>query len=123
VTTSRGWSNYYNKAATALLPAIKAHPSDWVSVSWPTGQTLSSVGAYFTTDAQRTLPASIEVTYLQGDRYVPVTGLHIDWGTASNQPTTITFDPVSSSSVRLKLISPHPNESNGFFQIAELQVT
>ena len=124
VTTSGGWSNYYNKAATALLPAIsKAHPSDWVSVSWPTGQTLSSVRAYFTTDAQRTLPASIEVSYLQGDRYVPVTGLDVEWATASNQPTTITFDPVSSSSVRLKLISPHPNESNGFFQIAELQVT
>ncbi|HEY7621509.1 MAG TPA: DUF4982 domain-containing protein, partial [Solirubrobacteraceae bacterium] len=124
VTTSGGWSNYYNKAATALLPAIsKAHPSEWVSVSWPTAQTLSTVHAYFTTDAQRTLPASIEVSALHGDRYVPVTGLHVDWATASNAPTTITFDPVSSPSVRLKLISPHPNESNGFFQIAELQVT
>jgi beta-galactosidase len=122
-TTSGGWSNYYNKAATALLPAIsKAHPSDWVSLTWPSAQTLSSVRAYFTTDAQRTLPSSIEVTYLDGDRWVPVTGLHVDWATASNQPTTITFDPVSSTSVRLKLISPHPNESNGFFQIAELQV-
>jgi beta-galactosidase len=124
VTTSGGWSNFYNKAATALLPAIsKAHPSDWVSVSWPTAQHVSAVTAFFTTDAQRTLPSSIEVSYRDGDRWVPVTGLHVDWATASNQPTTIGFDPVDASSVRLKLISPHPNESNGFFQIAELQVT
>jgi beta-galactosidase len=122
-TTSGGWSNFYVKAATALLPAIsKAHPSEWVSLSWPTAQTLSSVRAWFTTDAQRTLPSSIEVTYLDHGRWVPVTGLHVDWATASNQPTTIAFDQVSATSVRLKLISPHPNESNGFFQIAELQV-
>jgi beta-galactosidase len=111
-------------AATALLPAIsKAHPRDWVSVSWPTAQHVSTVSAFFTTDAQRTLPSSIEVSYRDGDRWVPVTGLHVDWATASNEPTTIGFDPVDASSVRLTLISPHPNESNGFFQIAELQVT
>jgi beta-galactosidase len=85
-------------------------------------QSLSTVKAYFTTDPQRTLPSSIEVTYLDGDRWVPVTGLHVDWATASNQPTTIAFDPVGSTSLRLKLVSPHPNESDGFFQIAELQV-
>jgi beta-galactosidase len=123
VTASGGWSNYYNKAATALLPAIsKAHPSDWVSLSWPAPRTISSVRAYFTTDAQRTLPSAIEVTYLDGDRWVPVSGLHVEWATASNQPTTISFDPVSAPSLRLKLISPFPNASNGFFQIAELEV-
>jgi beta-galactosidase len=94
-----------------------------VSVSWPTAQTVGDARAFFTTDAQRTLPSSIEVTYRDGDRWVRVTGLHVEWATASNEPTTISFDPVSSASVRLKLISPHPNESNGFFQIAELQVT
>ena len=122
-TTSGGWSNFYNKAATALLPVVsKAHPSEWVSVSRPAPQTFSSVRAYFTTDAQRTLPSSIEVSYLRDGHWVPVTGLHVDWATASNQPTTIGFDEVSAPSVRLKMISPHPNESNGFFQIAELQV-
>ncbi len=123
VTTSGGWSNFYNKAATALLPAIsKAHPSEWVSLTWPAPRTIAGVRAYFTTDAQRTLPSAVEVTYLDGDRWVPVSGLHVDWATASNQPTTIAFDAVSAPSVRLKLVSPHPNESNGFFQIAELEV-
>jgi DeoR/GlpR family transcriptional regulator of sugar metabolism len=56
-TTSGGWSNFYNKAATALLPAIsKAHPADWVSVSWPSAQAFSTTRAYFTLDARRVLP-------------------------------------------------------------------
>ena len=125
VTTSGGWSNYYNKAATALLPAIsKAHPSEWVSLTWPAARTIGSLRAYFTTDAQRTLPSAIEVSYLDGDRWVPVSGLHVDWATASNQPSTITFDKVSAPSLRLKMMSPSPNaDGTGFFQIAELQVT
>jgi beta-galactosidase len=92
----------------------KAHPTEWVSLTWPAARTIGSVRAYFTTDAH--------VSYLDGDRWVPVGGQQVDWATASNQPTTISFDPVTSTSVRLKLISPHPNESNGFFQIAELEV-
>jgi beta-galactosidase len=124
-TTSGGWSNFYNKAATALLPAVsKAHPSEWVSVSWPAPQAFDTIGAFFTTDAQRTLPSAIEVSYRDGDRWVPVTGLHVEWATASNEPSTITFDRVSAPSVRLKMTSPFPNaDGNGFFQIAELQVT
>jgi beta-galactosidase len=65
---------------------------------------------------------AIAPAYLDGDCWVPATGQHVNWATASNQPTTISFDPVTSTSVRLRLISPHPNESNGFFQIAELEV-
>jgi beta-galactosidase len=93
-----------------------------VSLSWPAPRTIGSVRAYFTTDAQRTLPSAIEVSYRDGDRWAPATGQHVDWATASNPPTTITFDAVSAPSVRLKMISPHPNEGNGFFQIAELEV-
>src|SRR5262245_23045658 len=123
-TTSGGWSNFYNKAATALLPAIsKAHPTDWVSVSWPSAQAFSTIRAYFTLDARRVLPSAIEVSYRDGDRWVPVSNLHVDWATATNQPSTITFDKVSAASVRLKMTSPSPNANGtGFFQIAELQV-
>jgi beta-galactosidase len=123
ITDSGGWSNFYNKAATALLPAISnAHPTEWVSVSWPQARSFDTVRAYFTTDAQRTLPSAIEVSYLDGTRYVPVSGAHVEWATASNQATTITFDRVSAPTVRLRMTSPFPNAGNGFFQIAELQV-
>jgi beta-galactosidase len=121
-TTSGGWSNFYVKAATALLPAIsKAHPTEWVSLSWASPRALSGLRAYFTTDAQRTLPSAVQVTYWDGARWAPVSGLHVDWATASNQPSTIAFDEVRASSVRLTMTSPFPNASNGFFQIAELE--
>jgi beta-galactosidase len=101
----------------------KAHPTEWVSVSWPAPQAFDTIRAYFTLDAARVLPSAIEVSYRDGDRWVPVSGLHVDWATASNQGSTITFDSVTAPSVRLKMTSPTPNaDGTGFFQIAELQV-
>jgi beta-galactosidase len=122
VTTSGGWSNYYYKSATALLPAVsRAHASDWVSVSWPGPRTLGTVQAYFTVGAGRALPASIRVGYRRDGRYVPVRHLRVDRAAGSNQPTTITFDPVRTTSVRLDMTSPAPGTADGFLQIAELR--
>ena len=42
--------------------------------------------------------------------------------TASNQPTTLTFDPVHSAQVRLDMTSPAPGTAAGFLQIVELHV-
>jgi beta-galactosidase len=47
----------------------------------------------------------------------------ISWATASNQPTTLTFDPVRSSRVRLDMTSSAPGTAAGFLQIAELDVS
>lgn len=122
-TTSGGWSNYYDKSATALLPAIsRAHASEWVSFSWPVPRTLGGARAYFTVGAGRVLPASIKVTYLRGGRYVPVRHLRIDWAAGSNRPTTITFDPVRTAGLRFDMTSPAPGTTNGFLQISEVQV-
>jgi hypothetical protein len=49
-------------------------------------------------------------------------GQQVQWATTSNQPTTITFDPVSTTGIRLDLTSPAPNTSTGFLEITELQV-
>jgi beta-galactosidase len=118
-----GWSNFYNKSATALLPTIsKAHASEWVSVSLPQPRTISAATAYFTLDAARALPATIDVSYWNDRAFVPVGHPVITWATASNQPTTITFDPVRSTSIRLELTSRSPNTATGFLQIAELQI-
>jgi beta-galactosidase len=122
-TTSGGWSDYYDKSATALLPPVsRARPSDWISVSWPKAQTFGTVKAYFTVGAGRALPAGIEVTYRRGGRYVPVGHLRMAWAAGSNQPTTITFDPVRTTSVKLDMRSPAPGTATGFLQIAEVQV-
>ncbi|WNV88117.1 glycoside hydrolase family 2 TIM barrel-domain containing protein [Umezawaea sp. Da 62-37] len=120
-TASGGWSNAYVKQATALLPTIsRARPADWVSLSLPRSQRLGGVQAYFTTDATHALPASIGVSYWNGRAYEPVRGLRIAWATGSNQPTRITFDPVSTDRVKLDLTSGAPRTSTGFLQIAEL---
>jgi beta-galactosidase len=120
---STGWSNYYVKSATANLHAVSAsNASDWVSVSWPEPQSFGSVVAYFTTSATLAQPAAMTVSYWDGRRFVPVKNLKITRATASNQPTTLTFDPVRSTRVRLDMTSPTPGTAAGFLQIVELQV-
>lgn len=121
ITTSGGWSNYYNKKATALLPAVsRAHAADWVSVSGLGPAPVGSVQAYFTTDAARALPATITVSYWDGRRFVPVRDARIEWATGSNQPTRVTFAPVRTSQLKLDLTSRAPGTATGFLQIAEL---
>jgi beta-galactosidase len=117
-----GWSNYYLKSATANLPAVSvSNASDWVSLSWSSPQRLSQVVASFTTGGALALPSAIAVTYWNGREFVPVTNLKIAWATASNQPTTLTFDPVSTSQIRLTMTSPSPGTATGFLTIAELK--
>jgi len=118
-----GWSNYYNKAQTANLRAVSvSNPGDWVTLSWPQPQSFDSAVAYFTTGAALALPATIAVSYWIGREFVPVRNLTIDRATASNQPTTLTFDPVRSSQLRLDMTSAAPGTGGGFLMIAELQV-
>ena len=120
---STGWSNFYDKAQTANLRAVSvSNASDWVALSWPGPQVFDSAVAYFTTGGALALPATIDVSYWDGRDYVPVRNLAIDWATASNQPTTLTFDPVRSSQLRLDMTSTAPGTGGGFLMIAELQV-
>jgi beta-galactosidase len=118
-----GWSNFYTKAATALLPAIsRAHAAEWVSVSQPRAQPVGRLQARFTVNAANALPAGIAVSYWDGKAFVPVKNLLVDRTTASDEPTTLTFDPVSSTGFRLDLTSAAPGTSSGFIRIAELQL-
>jgi beta-galactosidase len=118
-----GWSNYYDKAQTANLPAVSfSNASDWVSVSWSAPQSFDSVQASFTIAAALAQPAAITVSYWDGSKYVPVRNLTISRATASDQPTTLTFDPVRSTQVRLDMTSAAPGTATGFLQIVELQV-
>ena len=122
-TTTGGWSNAYNKAATALLPSIsRAHASEWVSVSWPGYQTFGTIRPYFTTSSSRVQPSAYNVTYWNGSAFVPVKNLTVTAATASNQPSTLSFDPVNTNQVRVEMTSPSPGTSTGFMQITELEV-
>ncbi|WNI16248.1 glycoside hydrolase family 2 TIM barrel-domain containing protein [Actinacidiphila sp. ITFR-21] len=116
-----GWSNAFKKSATALLPAFSgARPADWVSVTWAAAQNISTVSVTFTIDATHSLPATIAVSYRDGDRYVPVRKPVITWATASGSPTTIAFTGVHTSGVRLDLTSAAPDTAAGAQRISEL---
>ncbi|MFD8130491.1 glycoside hydrolase family 2 TIM barrel-domain containing protein [Streptomyces mirabilis] len=118
-----GWSNAFYKSATALLPAFSgARPEDWVSVTWARPRAVDRVEVSFTVDATHTLPASIEVAVWDGKRYVPVKGTAVDWATASDTPTVITFDGVRGSRLRLLMASGHPGAVEGGLRISRLEV-
>jgi beta-galactosidase len=115
-----GWSNAFDKAPTALLPRFNmARPRDWVSVSWANPQRFGTVKAYFVTSASCAPPAEIEVTYWDGARDVPVRGLTV----TSDVATTLTFEPVTTTRLRLAMTSAFPDTTKGHIQIAELEVT
>ena len=74
--------------------------------------------AYVWTDGT---PRVIPIWYhWNGREFVPVKNLKIAWASASNQPTTLSFDPVSASQIRLTMTSPSPGTAAGFLTIAEL---
>ncbi|MDQ0835289.1 hypothetical protein QF032_007133 [Streptomyces achromogenes] len=113
-----GWSNAFVKAATALLPAFSgARPKDWVSVDYGRTRVFDRVEVSFTVDAAHSLPASVTAEVWDGRRYVPVTGAVVDWATASNTPTALTFDPVRGSKLRLSLTSGAPGTARGAVRI------
>ncbi|WP_405625739.1 DUF4982 domain-containing protein [Streptomyces sp. NBC_00016] len=117
-----GWSNAFAKSATALLPAFNgARPRDWVSVDYGRTRDFDRVEVSFTVDATHSLPATVEAEVWDGDRYTPVTGATVDWATASDTPTALTFDPVRGSRLRLTLTSSAPGTPQGAVRITKLE--
>jgi hypothetical protein len=122
-TTTGGWSNSYSKGASILLPTVSsANAKDWVSVSWPNPQRLSSIVPWFTISSSRVFPSAMTVSYWNGTAWTPVTSQAYTVNTVTNTATPITFDPVSTTAVRLDMTSPQPGTTTGFMQITELQV-
>lgn len=123
INTSGGWSNYYNKDATALLLAFsKARPCDWVAIIWPNPQRFDNLNAYFTISSNKSQPLTMTVSYWDGNSFVPVDNLSITWAATSEEATTVTFDPVTTTQFRLDMTSKFPNAGNGFLQIKELEI-
>jgi hypothetical protein len=123
-TTTGGWSSAYNKAATALLPAVsRAHASEWISIGWPSAQTVSSLRPYFTTSTTRAFPSAFDVRYWDGGDWRPVSNLVVTQAAASNQPSTLAFDPVNTTKLKVEMTTPAAvaGTANGFFQITELE--
>jgi beta-galactosidase len=121
---STGWSNFYDKSATATLAAVSvSRPTDWVSMAWSAGRPVSDMAVSFTTSATLALPATIDVEWWDGKAFRPATNVRITFATASDQPTTVTFTAVRTDRVRLTMTSPTPGTAKGFLRISELAVS
>ncbi|HWC83184.1 MAG TPA: glycoside hydrolase family 2 TIM barrel-domain containing protein [Pseudonocardiaceae bacterium] len=118
---STGWSNYYDKPATPTLNAVSvSRATDWVSLSWPGDQRIGTVTANFTTGAPLARPAGVTVSYRTAAGFVPAAHQQVSWANASDQPTTIAFDPVRTTEIRLTMTSPAPGTAAGFLRISAL---
>jgi beta-galactosidase len=119
------WSNRYNKWATQVLNTItNARPEDWVSVSWAPATQVSSLQPSFITDANDELPANVTVYYRNANNdWVPVTGQQVSFAGASNTPSTITFDPVTTTALKLDMTSSAPNDpTTGNLAISQVTI-
>ena len=119
------WSNRYNKWATQTLNTVtNARPEDWVTVTWAPTHQVSEIDPSFITDANDELPASLTVYYRNANNdWVPVSGQHVTFAGASNTPSTITFDPVTTTSLKLDMSSAAPYDpTTGNLAISELQI-
>ncbi|MEU0250122.1 glycoside hydrolase family 2 TIM barrel-domain containing protein [Streptomyces sp. NPDC006235] len=117
-----GWSNGFYKQATALLPAFDgARSEDWVTVDHGRTRGFDRVDVSFTVDATHSLPAAIEVAVWDGRAWRAVQDTVIDWATASDAPTVITFKTVRGSRIRLTMTSRHPDEPRGALRISRLE--
>ncbi|WP_329373728.1 DUF4982 domain-containing protein [Streptomyces sp. NBC_00669] len=119
-----GWSNAFAKSATALLPAFNgARPADWVSVTWATARRVDTVSVSFTVDATHTLPATVTVSYWDGDRWTPVKHPAVSWASASDSPTVVSFTAVHTARLRLDLTSAAPGTPAGAQRVSALTAT
>jgi beta-galactosidase len=118
------WSDRYSKVATQTLPDISnARPADWVSLTWAPARQVSSLSSAFIIDAADQLPRSVAVQYWDGREWRAARNPHASFATASNQLSTITFDPVSTTRLRLWMTSAAPySPTTGNLTISELTV-
>jgi beta-galactosidase len=119
------WSNRYNKWATQTLNTVtNARPEDWVTVTWAPTRRVSEIDPSFITDANDELPASLTVYYRNANNdWVPVGGQHVTFAGASNTPSTITFNTVTTTSLKLDMSSAAPYDpTTGNLAISELKI-
>jgi beta-galactosidase len=118
------WSNRYTKVATQTLNGVtNARPEDWVSAAWAPAKQVGSLQASFIVDANDELPGAVTVSYWTGTGWAPVSNQHVTFAGASNMPSTITFDPVTTTKLKLDMTSAAPYDpTTGNLAISELQI-
>ncbi len=67
--------------------------------------------------------AAVAVSYWDGFAWVPVSDQHVRFASASDAPSTITFQPVSTTKIKLDMTSRSPNDpTTGNLTITEIEI-
>lgn len=85
-------------------------------------RTFDRVEVSFTLSTTHSLPAAVEAEVWDGERYVKTEGVSVEWATASDEPTLITFTAIQGSRLRLTMTSAHPGEARGAMRISKLEI-
>jgi hypothetical protein len=87
--------------------------------------TFDQVSLYFDTSDAFDVPATLKVQYWDGFRWADAKGQKLVKASESNQETSIAFDAVVSSSVRVFMESafPYQEESGGRMRITKFEVS
>ncbi len=118
------WSNRYTKVATQTLNGVtNARPEDWVSVAWAPAKQVSSLQVFFIVDANDELPATATVYYRTPDGWAPVSNEQVRFAATSNTPSSIMFNPVTTTGLKLDMTSAAPYDpTTGNLAISELRI-
>ena len=124
------WTNSYSISATAVLPSVNnSRPYEFVQVYWPEYVTFDTIKLYFKTGniisgtPAASMPASVDVQYWNGVEWVSAANQAIEWAEASEQPTTITFNNITTTKVRVGMENGTPySTTTGNIAITEFEV-
>ncbi len=108
------WGNTYSRGASVLLPAFSASRSaEFVEFFWDGTRVVKDISLSFTINASLAIPNTLKVQYWDGAKWVDAANQAVTKATESNQPTSITFAPVTTNRVRVDLQNATPYSNTG----------
>jgi len=121
--TTNFWDNYAQANTTIVYAAVAAsRPYEFVETYWPREVTVDQISLYFTTSANHSLPAALNVQYWDGFNWVNAANQTVTFATASNGETRIVFDTVTTSRVRVGMQNATPfNATTGRMRIVRFE--
>ena len=124
------WTNSYSISATAVLPAVNnSRPYEFVQVYWPEYVTFDTIKLYIRTGniisgtPAASMPKSLDVQYWNGVEWVSAGNQAVEWAGGSGQATTITFNNITTTKVRVGMENATPYSTTaGNMAVTEFEV-
>ncbi|MCL2152160.1 MAG: DUF4982 domain-containing protein [Oscillospiraceae bacterium] len=121
--TTNSWYNYANATQTDEVASNTAsRVYEYVQTYWPGLVTVDQISLFFTTNANDSLPKTLNAQYWDGFAWVDAPNQVVTFATASNEETKITFDTVTTTRVRVGMENATPlNSTTGRMRIVKFE--